>query len=247
MDSQVNQESFKSYFSKNKSAVYADDKRHLIKINNLDIKIKNKTILSDVSFNLHEGELVFITGATGAGKTTLLNILSEDYWGYQVSGEIERKRVNQKKRDVFISRIFQDLKVFKNKNLVENLNFSFDENIYPDKAIFDQERDDYLKVFGIFDLRNNKIKNTNGGVHQKVAVIRALLSKPDIIIADEPTSALDKKSSMQVFDILNHLHNRQNLTIVWATHNRDLVKNFHGRVVHLENGKILYSGKTCFI
>ncbi len=247
MDSQVSQQAFRTHFQKNQSSVFTDDKNHLIKLSGLNVHIKNKSILSQVDFVLREGELVFVTGATGAGKTTLLNILSGDYFGYEISGEIVRKKERKANRKIFTSRVFQDLKVFKNKSVIENLNFSFDEMIYPEKVNFDQERDDYLKIFGIYDLRNNKIRNTNGGVHQKVAIIRALLSKPDIIVADEPTSALDKKSSMQVFDVLNHLNGRENITIIWATHNRDLVKNFHGRVVHLENGRILYSGKTCFI
>ncbi len=247
MDSQVSQQAIRNHFQRKQTSNFTDDKTNLIRLNDLAVKIKNKNILSNIDFMVHEGELVFITGATGAGKTTLLNILSGDYWGYDITGEIVRKKEKNSSKKIFISRIFQDLKVFKNKTLLENLNFSYDESIYSDKKIFEQERNDYLRVFGVFDLKNNKVKNTNGGVHQKIAIIRALLSKPDVIVADEPTSALDKKSSFQVFDVLSHLNGRQNTTIIWATHNRELVKNFHGRVVHLENGKILYSGKTCFI
>jgi cell division transport system ATP-binding protein len=91
------------------------------------------------------------------------------------------------------------------------------------------------------------MKDANGGLKQKVAMIRALLSKPQVLLADEPTAALDKESAMKLFEILNFYNVRRNLTVVWASHNRDLVKQFPGKIVHLDGGKLIYSGHACFI
>ena len=92
-----------------------------------------------------------------------------------------------------------------------------------------------------------KVKDANGGLKQKVAMVRALLSKPQVLLADEPTAALDKESAMKLFEILNFYNVRKNLTVIWASHNRDLVKQFPGKIVHLDAGNLVYSGHACFI
>ena len=78
-------------------------------------------------------------------------------------------------------------------------------------------------------------------------MIRALLTRPNVLLADEPTSSLDKESSIKMFDVLNYYNVKRQLTVIWASHNRELVKQFPGKIVHLENGKLIYSGHACFI
>ena len=85
------------------------------------------------------------------------------------------------------------------------------------------------------------------GTAQKVAIIRSLLSKPDVLLLDEPTSNLDKESMVAVYDILNLFNTKYGMTVIWATHSRDLVRMFKGDVIHLDNGKIVHMGRTCFI
>ena len=82
---------------------------------------------------------------------------------------------------------------------------------------------------------------------QKIALIRALLARPNILIADEPTCSLDKESSVKLFEILNFYNLKRKLTVIWASHNRELVKQFPGKIIHLEKGKLIYSGHACFI
>jgi cell division transport system ATP-binding protein len=78
-------------------------------------------------------------------------------------------------------------------------------------------------------------------------MVRALMTSTNILIADEPTAILDKESSIKLFDFLNFYNVKRKLTVVWASHNRELVKQFPGKIVHLENGKLVYSGHACFI
>ena len=92
-----------------------------------------------------------------------------------------------------------------------------------------------------------KVRDANGGLKHKTALIRALLTRPQVLLADEPTASLDKENAHKIFDLLNFYNVKRNLTVVWATHNRELVKNFPGKIVHIENGKLVYSGHACFI
>ncbi len=78
-------------------------------------------------------------------------------------------------------------------------------------------------------------------------MIRALLAKPDALLADEPTAALDRDASFRLFELLNHYNQRRGLTLVWATHNKDMIKQFPGKVAHLDGGRLMYAGQACFI
>ncbi|MBT6325532.1 MAG: cell division ATP-binding protein FtsE, partial [Bdellovibrionales bacterium] len=87
----------------------------------------------------------------------------------------------------------------------------------------------------------------NGGLRQKIAIIRALLTRPEVFIADEPTSSLDYDNAYKLYEVLNLYNAKRGMTVIWASHNRELVKKFTGRVVHLDKGKLVYSGNACFI
>ena len=103
------------------------------------------------------------------------------------------------------------------------------------------------KILGVHSRLGLKIRDANGGLKQKIAFMRALLSRPDVLLADEPTAALDFENARKMFDILNLYNVKQGLTVVWATHNKELVKNFTGRMVHMDKGRLIYSGHACFI
>jgi ABC-type multidrug transport system ATPase subunit len=197
--------------------------------------------LKNVSLTINPGEVLFITGKSGAGKTTLLNILAGDI--NSKAGKI----LSPDQKTVFTSQVFQDLRLMENVTCEENLWVSYDSKIYKNKNEYHQDMMELCNVLGVKDYLNVKIKDANGGLKQKVAMIRALLSKPQVLLADEPTAALDKESAMKLFEILNFYNVRRNLTVVWASHNRDLVKQFPGKIVHLDGGKLIYSGHACFI
>ena len=91
------------------------------------------------------------------------------------------------------------------------------------------------------------LDKANGGLKQKVALVRALLAKPEIIILDEPTGSLDVDNARKVYEVLSYYNMKKKLTIIWASHNRELVKKFTGRIIHLDSGKLVYTGHACFI
>jgi cell division transport system ATP-binding protein len=201
--------------------------------------------LKNIQLTIERGEVVFLTGASGAGKTTLLKVLSGLV--EPTSGKIVRPNFFEGKRSLFISNVFQDLRLMGKYTCEENLLFAYDSSIYESKAEFVQDMNELARILGIKDRMNLKVSDANGGLKQKVAIIRALLTRPDVLIADEPTSSLDNDNARRLYDVLNLYNVKRGTTIIWATHNKELIKNFTGRIIHLDNGKLVYSGHACFI
>lgn len=213
-----------------------------IELLNVSVKYGNKLALNNVSLKLNQGDVLFVTGVSGAGKTTLLNVLAQDI--VPTSG---KTIFPGDESSFFIAQVFQDLRLLNYKTCEENLWISFDKKIYTSKNEFYAELVELSKILGVYEYLNLKVQDANGGLKQKVAMIRALLSKPNIILADEPTAALDKESSLKLYEVLQFYNIKKGLTVVWATHNRDLIRQFPGNIAHLDKGKLIYSGNACFI
>lgn len=225
-----------------------NQKRHQVLRNSFIFHLENAHVnfgrinaLRDVSLTVNPGEILFITGKSGAGKTTLLNLLAGDV--ALTSGKSYRPDQNT----TFVAQVFQDLRLMENKSCEENLWVSFDNSLYKSKNEFYHDLEELASVLGFKDKLNTKVKDANGGLKQKVAMVRALLARPQVLLADEPTSALDKDSAVKLFEILNFYNVKRKLTVIWASHNRDLVKQFPGKIAHLDSGKLIYSGHACFI
>ncbi len=216
-------------------------KTNLFHLQDVSVNFGPLKALKNVELSIDSGEIIFITGASGAGKTTLLRVLSGEV--SPSFGLINRPNP----RKVFCSHVFQDLRLYSGKTCLENLMASYDPNIYGSKKEFLQDLDELCKILGAEDRLYLKVREANGGLKQKIAIIRALLTKPDIFIADEPTSSLDFANARRFFDVLNLYNVKRGLTVIWASHNKELIQNFTGRIIHLENGKLIYAGHACFI
>ncbi|MDC0255234.1 ATP-binding cassette domain-containing protein [Bacteriovoracales bacterium] len=212
----------------------------IFSLENIGIRFENKYALKNISLKVSKGEILFITGVSGAGKTTLLRVLA---------GEIKSSEGKFKfnDRDQFITRVFQDLRLLQDQTLEENLWLSFDNFIYESKREFKKEMQNYCRFFSIHEMLNLKVSEANGGLKQQVALIRALLSRPQVLLLDEPTSSLDTEKALKVYEILDFVNSKYRTTCIWATHNRELIKKFNGRIIYLDKGKLIYSGHACFI
>lgn len=213
---------------------------HLFHLENLGVKFGNICALNSIQLTVNRGEILFVTGASGAGKTTLLNVLAGDI--KNIRGKIVRPS-----RSIFVSQVFQDLRLLNDKSCIENLNISYDSSIYNGQEEFNEDLQQLCKILGVWDFRHVLVKDANGGLKQKVAMIRALLAKPDVVLADEPTAALDKDNAVKLFEVLNFYNVKRGTTIIWSTHNRELIKQFPGKIIHLDSGKLVYTGHACFI
>jgi cell division transport system ATP-binding protein len=211
----------------------------------LSVQFGEIRALKNVQLTIEKGEVVFLTGASGAGKTTLLKILS----GQEVptSGKILRPNLETSKRPLYISHVFQDLRLMGKYTCEENLMFAYDSSLYESKSEFVKDMQELSRILGISDRLKLKVNEANGGLKQKVAIIRSLLTRPDVLIADEPTSSLDTDNAQRLFDILNLYNIKRGMTVIWATHNKELIKSFSGRIIHLDQGRLVYSGHACFI
>lgn len=212
----------------------------IVELKNISHSYSNLNALRGINFNIKTGDFIFLTGASGAGKTTLLRIISGDL--KPTIGSVESS-----KSSLFVTQIYQDLKLIDNFTILDNLKLANDQHVYGSEREFFQTLHEMAKVFGIYDSLNRKISNVNGGLKQKVAIMRALLPSPDILVADEPTSALDFENSKKLFDVLSYYNSKKNLTVIWASHNRELVRKFGGKMAHMEKGILVYSGHACFI
>jgi cell division transport system ATP-binding protein len=229
-------------FSRKRPVINTDDT--LFSLEDVSVTFGDLKALESVSLEIHQGEILFVTGSSGAGKTTLLRLLAGQF--KPDSGKLLLPKDLTGTRP-FISQVFQDLKFLMNKTCAENLFHSFDKKIYASKKLFQSELTDLCNILGITSRLHLKIEQANGGLKQKVALVRALLAKPEIIILDEPTGSLDVENARKVYEVLSYYNMKKKLTIIWASHNRELVKKFTGRIIHLDSGKLVYTGHACFI
>ena len=213
---------------------------NLFSLDDVSVQFGHVKALRNVQLTIEKGEIVFITGVSGAGKTTLLKVLS---------GEIVpvQGRIKTPERSVFISRVFQDLRLIGKLTCEDNLMMAYDSSLYTNKNEFLQDMQELCRILGVKDRLSLRVRDANGGLKQKIAIIRSLLTRPDVFIADEPTSSLDAENARKLFEVLSLYNVKRGLTVVWASHNKELVKKFTGRIVHLDNGRLVYSGHACFI
>ena len=199
-----------------------------IKIINLTKKYqKNKSIkvLNDISFNFEPGKTYSIMGPSGSGKSTLLNLLSLIDTPTAGSIEINNNKIksNNKVENDFI-RAKKIGIIYQDKNLLSD--FTALENVYLPNLLISNEKHKscerakkLIKKIGMLTRINHFPNELSGGENQRIAIARALINDPDIILADEPTGSLDSENAKLIFKILFNLKNK-NRIIIFATHNR---------------------------
>lgn len=216
----------------------------MIKFNNIT-KICNRedAILENVSFEIQEGEFVSIVGKSGAGKTTLVRMIM----GLETptSGEVFFRGVNLNEADPValqdmrrkIGGIYQDYKLLPKKTVFENVAYILQVEGKENEEI-EAEVPKVLEAIGLGEKFNSFPDELSGGEQQRLAIARALVNHPDIIIADEPTGNLDPYNAYEVISILQKI-NQAGKTIILATHDREIINKLGKRVITLENGKII--------
>jgi cell division transport system ATP-binding protein len=216
----------------------------MIKFNDVTkIYSDGTAVLENISFGIKEGEFVSIVGKSGAGKTTLVRLIL----GLEVptSGEIYFGNVNLNDADASdiqrlrrkIGGIYQDYKLLPKKTVYENVAYIMQVEGKENKEI-ESEVVKVLDVIGLKDKINNFPNELSGGEQQRLAIARALVNHPDIIIADEPTGNLDPYNTYEVVSLLQKI-NQAGKTVILATHNRETINKLGKRVITIENGKII--------
>lgn len=200
-------------------------------------------ILNGVNLNIKDGEFVSIIGPAGAGKSTLLRLLTREispFKGEIILDGINLSQISSKAIPLLrrkIGTVYQDFKLLSAKTAFENVAFAM-EVCGADKKEINNDVPKILGIVGLGDKLKNFPHQLSGGEKQRLAIARALIHRPRIILADEPTGNLDLVNSYDVVKLLTKI-NELGTTVILATHNREIVNAIGKRVVNIEKGKII--------
>lgn len=204
-------------------------------------------ILSDINLSVGQGEFLAITGKSGCGKSTLLYILSTMDTDYEGDLLIDGMSVKDEKEEALarirnekIGFVFQFHYLLEEYNILKNVMLpGLKLNRLP-LAEIEQKAMQWLTMLDIASLANKQVRQLSGGEKQRVAVARALINDPHIILADEPTGNLDKKNGETVFNIFKRLAEEMGQTLLVVTHDLQFAAGAH-RIVQMEDGRIIHS------
>jgi cell division transport system ATP-binding protein len=216
----------------------------MIELQNVTKTYKTGTVaLRDVSLKADKGEFVFVVGASGSGKTTLLRLLLREELP-------DRGRILEAGRDIVnlpkwrvpylrrnIGCVFQDFRLLPNKTVFENVAFGL-EVIGRPSHVVDQQVPQILELVGLSHKSTSLPGELSGGEQQRVAVARAFVNRPLILLADEPTGNLDPTNSEGIMELMDRI-NRTGTTVLVATHDKMLVDRMRRRVIELDEGVLV--------
>ena len=200
-------------------------------------------VLSDISFDVQDGEFVFLTGQSGAGKTTLFKVLFG--WekfdrGQVLVGGINVSKLNEKNLYLLrrkIGIVFQDYKLLARKTVFENVAFA-QQIIGADAKTARSKTWNALKRVGLANKKDSYPSQLSGGEQQRVSIARAVVNDPELILADEPTGNLDSEISKEILAVFQKI-NQQGKTIIIATHSAEILQAKECRRLSLDRGKLL--------
>ena len=216
----------------------------VIALSNADIYQKETMVLSDVNFSIKEGEFVYLIGKTGSGKSSLLKTLYADLWlekgsgtvaGFQLE-KITHKEVPYLRRKIGI--IFQDFQLLTDRSVHNNLRFFMGAMGWKEKEEIDNRIAEVLDLVGLPDVLKKMPHQLSGGEQQRIAIARALLNHPEILLADEPTGNLDPEKSIEILKLFFKINEVSKTAILMATHGLDLIERYPKRTLYCEGGRV---------
>lgn len=207
----------------------------------------NSIALESVSFSIHPREFVSIVGHSGAGKTTLLKLLLGEEYPSEGSIFFESTDINGiPRKDMTslrqrIGTVFQDFRLLPHKNAYENIAFAMEVAGRADEDI-ESDVPYALELVDLQDKMWNFPKELSGGEQQRLAIARAIVNQPDVVVADEPTGNLDPINTHEIIEILQKI-NDLGTTVVLTTHDKQIVDSLGKRVITLDRGRVARDDK----
>ena len=217
----------------------------LINYKNVDIYHKDgDTVLRGVDFHVEEGEFIYLIGRVGSGKSSLLKTiyceLDIDEADEAIVLEhdlltIRRKEIPGLRRKMGI--IFQDFQLLSDRSVYRNLRFVLKATGWNDKERINDRIDEVLAQVGMADKKERMPHELSGGEQQRIAIARALLNKPELIVADEPTGSLDYETAENIIQLLREI-SLKGTAVILTTHNRTLLNKYPGIVYRCNDGRL---------
>lgn len=214
-----------------------------ISLKNAAIFQHERCILKNVNFEIGEGEFVYLIGKTGSGKSSLLKTLYAELPAKE--GEINIADFNLrkiKKREIPMLRrkigiVFQDFQLLFDRNVESNLSFVLEATGWKDKTLISERIDEVLRQVNLGNKLKSMPHQLSGGEQQRIAIARALLNDPKVILADEPTGNLDPETTNDIMDLLKEI-SAKGKTILMATHNYNLILKYPSRIIKCDEGMV---------
>ena len=215
----------------------------LIRYKNVNINQQELGVLEDVNLELNKGEFVYLIGKVGSGKTSLLKTIygeldiqsgDAEVLGYNMSN-IKRKHIPHLRRRLGI--VFQDFQLLTDRNVHSNLSFVLRATGWSNKIAIKERIDEVLDQVGMTGKGYKMPNELSGGEQQRIVIARAILNRPEIILADEPTGNLDSETGRQIVELLKSIC-ASGSAIMMTTHNLHLLSEYPGIVYRFENHQI---------
>lgn len=208
---------------------------------------KGVSALNGINLKIKQGEFVFIVGDSGSGKSTLIHLIMKELEptsgtvivNGQDLGKLKHRKIPMYRRGIGV--VFQDFRLLKDRNIYDNIAFA-QRVVETPTRIIKKKVPAALSLVGLAQKYKSFPKELSGGEQQRVAVARALVNNPIMIVADEPTGNLDPQRSLEIMTLLERI-NALGTTVLVVTHEKDLVNRFDKRVVMLERGRVVSDGR----
>jgi cell division transport system ATP-binding protein len=216
----------------------------LIKYENVEIRKEENVILIDVNFQIQKGEFFYIIGKVGSGKSSFLKTIYSEIrikegkamvFDYDLRN-IKKKQIPYLRRKIGI--VFQDFQLLTDRSVYKNLLFVLRATGWKDKIAMKKRIEEVLKQVGMQNKDYKFPHELSGGEQQRIAIARALLNSPELILADEPTGNLDPETGSQIVQLLQEIC-QNGTTVIMTTHNYQWVRDFPGKVVKCDNQQLV--------
>ena len=208
----------------------------IISFQGTDILNGEDIVIYGMDMEIEKGDFVYIVGKVGTGKTSIIRTMIAEHrpgkgsatvCGYDLS-TIRPKEIPFLRRRLGV--VFQDFQLLTDRTVEDNLSFVLKATGWKDRVAADRRIREVLEAVGMETKAHKMPHQLSGGEQQRIAIARALLNKPEVIIADEPTGNLDGETADGIMQLLSRINREEGTAIVMVTHNRDIVEQYPGRV-----------------